>query len=59
MRHWRACADALSNDAGNSDGRLMAALVLRHMAELAEYLEEGLQLDPDDRDAYLQKDYHQ
>lgn len=63
----------------------MAALVLRHMAELAEqaddvpwgpppktaeYLEESLQLDPDDRDTYLQlaklrqqegddKDYHQ
>ncbi|MDS4022997.1 MAG: hypothetical protein RKR03_21205 [Candidatus Competibacter sp.] len=85
LRHWRACADSLSNDAGNPDGRLMAALVLRHMAELAEhaddvpwgpppktaeYLEESLRFDPDDRDTYLQlaklrqqegddKDYHQ
>ena len=69
LRHWRTCADALAKDTGNPDGRMMAALVLRHMAELAKhdeesfwddepsvtarYLEESLQLDPSDRDTYL------
>jgi len=69
LRHWQACADELAKDAGNPDGRMMAALVLRHMAELAKhdeesfwddepsvtarYLEESLQLDPSDRDTYL------
>lgn len=69
LRHWRACADALSKNADDPDNALMAALVLRHMARLAEededviwgappktvgYLEESLRLDPDDRDSYLQ-----
>ncbi len=68
LRHWRTCANELAKDAGNPDGRLMAALVLRHMATLMEgdedsfwdessdaasYLAESLQLDPDDRDTYL------
>jgi tetratricopeptide (TPR) repeat protein len=69
LRHWRTCANELAKDAGNPDGRLMAALVLRHMAEYAghdedsfwddessvtaSYLEESLQLDPSDRDTYL------
>lgn len=69
LRHWRTCVDELVKDAGNPDGRLMAALVLRHMAQQAEreddsfwddepsvvasYLEESLQLDPSDRDTYL------
>ena len=69
LRHWRTCADELAKDAGHPDERLMAALVLRHMAELAKhdeesfwddepsatarYLEESLQLDPSDRDTYL------
>jgi tetratricopeptide (TPR) repeat protein len=65
---WRACVDLLSQDATNPDSRLMAALVLRHMAQLSEreepdwyeppntasYLEESLRFDPDDRDTYLQ-----
>lgn len=69
LRHWRACADALSKNADDPDNALMAALVLRHMARLVEededviwgappktvgYLEESLRLDPDDRDTYLQ-----
>jgi tetratricopeptide (TPR) repeat protein len=69
LRQWRACADELTKDAGNPDGRLMAAIILRHMAQLAKqdddvpwgappktasYLEESLRLDPDDRDTYLQ-----
>jgi hypothetical protein len=65
---WRGCADRLIQDVGNPDHRLMAALVLRHMAQLAQqnddldwdetpktlaYLEESLRFDPDDRDSYL------
>lgn len=69
LRHWRTCVNDLSKDAGNPDGRLMAALALRHMADLAKYdeesfwddessvtisyLEESLQFDPSDRDTYL------
>lgn len=68
LRGWRGCADLLIKDADNPDHRLMAALVLRHMAQLAQedddldwdetpktldYLEESLRLDPDDRDTYL------
>ncbi len=67
LRSWRTCAELLIQDAGNPDNRLAAALILRHMAELAEqedldwgetpktrdYLEQSLRLDPDDRDIYL------
>lgn len=68
LRSWRGCADLLIKDVGNPDHRLMAALVLRHMAQLAQqdddldwdetpktlaYLEESLRFDPDDRDSYL------
>ncbi|MBK8752902.1 MAG: hypothetical protein IPL99_15265 [Candidatus Competibacteraceae bacterium] len=68
LRNWRGCADLLIKDADNPDSRLMAALVLRHMAKLTHedddldwdetpktliYLEESLRLDPDDRDSYL------
>ncbi len=67
LRGWRTCAERLIEDTGNPDHRLGAALILRHMAELAEhedldwgetlktrgYLEQSLRLDPDDRDVYL------
>jgi cellulose synthase operon protein C len=67
LRGWHTCAEQLIQDAGNPDSRLGAALILRHMAELAEdedldwgetpktrgYLEQSLRLDPDDRDVYL------
>lgn len=66
-RSWQACVDEWAKDQKNPDHRLMAALVLRHMAELAkredhgwgdqsdvsEYLEKSLDFDPDDRDTYL------
>ncbi|HOW74957.1 MAG TPA: hypothetical protein P5102_08680 [Candidatus Competibacteraceae bacterium] len=68
LRHWQTCVDELAKDKKNPDHRLMAALVLRHMAELAkhrdyswednpavcEYLKRSLEFDPDDRDTYLQ-----
>jgi tetratricopeptide (TPR) repeat protein len=67
LRCWQACIDELAKDRKNPDSRLMAALVLRHMAELAQhehhgwdddrdvcqYLEQSLDFDPDDRDTYL------
>ncbi len=84
LHHWRACADLLAQDTADPDSRLMAALVLRHLARLLEenpppwfvearaedLLADSLQLDPDDRDTYLQlaklyqeagndKEYHQ
>ncbi|MBE2294402.1 MAG: hypothetical protein IAF00_05600 [Phycisphaerales bacterium] len=67
LHHWRSCADLLAKGTENPDGPLMAALVLRHLAQLLEQdpppwfievraedlLEQSLQLDPDDRDTYL------
>lgn len=67
LHHWRSCADLLATDTENPDAPLMAALVLRHLAQLLEQdpppwfvevqaedlLEQSLQLDPDDRDTYL------
>lgn len=67
LRGWHTCAELLIKDTGDPDHRLSAALILRHMAELAEqedldwgetpqtraYLEQSLRLDPDDRDVYL------
>ncbi|MCB1826216.1 MAG: hypothetical protein KDJ54_17245 [Candidatus Competibacteraceae bacterium] len=67
LHHWRACADLLAQDDTDPDGRLMAALVLRRLAQLLEenappwfvearaedLLADSLQLDPDDRDTYL------
>ncbi len=68
LRHWQACVDELAQDRKNPDHRLMAALVLRQMAEIVkhkdsgwndtseirEYLKQSLEFDPDDRDTYLQ-----
>ncbi len=69
LHHWRACADLLAEDAADPDGRLMAALILRHLAcllgedpppswfveaRIEDLLEHSLTLDPDDRDTYLQ-----
>jgi tetratricopeptide (TPR) repeat protein len=84
LHHWRSCADLLAQDTADPDNRLMAALVLRHLARLLaenpplwfvearaeDLLADSLQLDPDDRDTYLQlaklhqdagndKEYHQ
>jgi tetratricopeptide (TPR) repeat protein len=66
LQNWRTCANLLKADTGNPDGRLMAALILRHLVErlervdghdteqrIGDYLEESLRLDPDDRDSYL------
>lgn len=67
LQNWRTCADLLKADTSNPDGRLMAALILRHLVQLLErvdtsrdtrqrisdYLEESLRFDPDDRDSYL------
>lgn len=84
LHHWRSCAELLAQDTADPDNRLMAALVLRHLARLLaenpppwfvearaeDLLADSLQLDPDDRDTYLQlaklhqdagndKEYHQ
>jgi len=67
LHHWQACVGELVKDRKNPDHRLMAALVLRQMAELAKhedyswedesdvckYLKQSLDFDPDDRDVYL------
>lgn len=67
LRHWQACVDELIKDRRNPDHRLMVALILRHMAELAKhgdfgwgqdpepaaYLEKSLEFDPEDRETYL------
>lgn len=67
LGHWQACVGLLRHDT-DPDHRLMAALILRHMAELLhkgddgwddgaqlrDCLEQSLRFDPDDRDVYLQ-----
>lgn len=67
LGHWQACVDLLRHET-DPDHRLMAALILRHMAELLhkgddgwddgarlrDCLEQSLRFDPDDRDVYLQ-----
>ncbi|MCB1819973.1 MAG: hypothetical protein KDI73_00125 [Candidatus Competibacteraceae bacterium] len=67
LRHWQACVDELIKDRRNPDHRLMAALILRRMAELAKhgdfgwgqdpepahYLEKSLEFDSEDRETYL------
>ena len=67
LLHWQGCVDLLRHETG-PDHRLMAALILRHMADLLhkgddgwdggarlrDCLEQSLQFDPDDRDVYLQ-----
>ena len=67
LRDWQGCVDLLRHET-DPDSRLMAALILRHMAELLrkgddgwddgeqlrDCLEQSLRFDPDDRDAYLQ-----
>lgn len=71
-RHWQACVDELAKDRNHADHPLMAALVLRHIAELTQredhawgdhsdissYLEKSLDFDPEDRDVYLQLAEH-
>ncbi|KHD07201.1 hypothetical protein PN36_09760 [Candidatus Thiomargarita nelsonii] len=62
-RYWRLCVENLKP---SSDNRLKAALILRHLVELAERtgeifddyqvpedLAESLRLDPDDKASYL------
>jgi len=62
-RYWRLCVENLKQ---SSDNRLKAALILRHLVELAERsgeifddyqvpedLAESLRLDPDDKASYL------
>lgn len=67
LRDWQGCVDLLRHET-DPDSRLMAALILRHMAELLrkgddgwddgeqlrDCLEQSLRFDPDDRDVYLQ-----
>ena len=67
LSHWQACVNLLRHET-DPDHRLMAALILRHMAELLhkrriawddgsrlrDCLEQSLRFDPDDRDTYLQ-----
>ena len=67
LRDWQGCVDLLRHET-DLDSRLMAALILRHMAELLrkgddgwddgeqlrDCLEQSLRFDPDDRDVYLQ-----
>ena len=67
LGHWQACVALLRHETA-PDSRLMAALILRHMAELLnkgddgwddgarlrDCLEQSLRFDPDDRDVYLQ-----
>lgn len=67
LSHWQACVNLLRQET-KPDHRLMAALILRHMAELLhkgddgwddgsrlrDCLEQSLRFDPDDRDTYLQ-----
>ena len=67
LGHWQACVDLLRHET-DPDSRLMAALILRHMAELLhkgddgwdggarlrDCLEQSLRFDPDDRNVYLQ-----
>ncbi|MCU0807395.1 MAG: hypothetical protein MUC53_05395 [Candidatus Contendobacter sp.] len=67
LGHWQACVNLLRHETAPNH-RLMAALILRHMAELLhrdkdpwddgsrlrDCLEQSLRFDPDDRDAYLQ-----
>ena len=67
LSHWQACVGLLRHET-DPDHRLMAALILRHMAELLhkgddgwddgarlrDCLEQSLRFDPDDRDVYLQ-----
>ncbi len=68
LRHWQTCVDELAKAKKDPDQRLMMALALRQMAQLAQhpnmywgdtaqargYLEQSLPFDPDDRDTYLQ-----
>lgn len=64
---WRRYADLLKMDPDNESNRLKAALVLRHIVEIAEkelpltadeeeltrYLEESVELDPGHKPTYL------
>ncbi|MDQ5910331.1 MAG: hypothetical protein QG599_2427 [Pseudomonadota bacterium] len=68
LHHWQDYINELAKDKKDPDRRLMVALALRQMAQLAQhpgvnwgdtsqarsYLEQSLPFDPDDRDTYLQ-----
>jgi len=65
-KQWRIAVDLLKRQAEETDAKLKAALILRHLVELAKLrssdtdaneiiglLVESLQLDPHDKDTYL------
>lgn len=61
-RYWHEYIELLKSAPGGRDEPLTQALILRHVADLAEkvvpelaieFLEQSLELDPDDKPAYL------
>jgi len=65
-KHWRSHVESLKQHPKEKDNALKAALILRHLVELAEkrgevfddvdvpdFLAESLRLDPDDKSSYI------
>lgn len=61
-RHWRACIDNSKHTPAGAEDRLTPALIFRHIAgsvemempgRAARYLEQSLDLDPEDKASYL------